>query len=168
MPEPREGCQNSDSTFERGFGRVRRPSAPSRWIRDGVVRLRVRSQLEGRCYVLEVLARARVTETAEGRKNCLVRAFARPGRIVRCFSRSRALPSCCFEAACSGSASRRRQSHLEHVLRIYVEHYNSERPHRRLALHPPQPRAPALPRDGDVRRRDRLGGLVHEYYRVAA
>jgi putative transposase len=58
--------------------------------------------------------------------------------------------------------------HLEHVLRIYIQHYNHERPHRGLALHPPQPRAPALPRHGHVHRRDRLGGLVHEYYRAAA
>jgi putative transposase len=57
--------------------------------------------------------------------------------------------------------------HLEHVLRIYTQHYNHERPHRALALHPPQPRAPELPQDGDVQRRDRLGGLVHEYYRAA-
>jgi hypothetical protein len=57
--------------------------------------------------------------------------------------------------------------HLEQVLRIYIQHYNGERPHRGLALHPPQPLAPAFPRDGDVQRRDRLGGLVHEYYRTA-
>ena len=58
--------------------------------------------------------------------------------------------------------------HLEHVLRIYTQHYNHQRPHRALALHPPQPRAPAPPRHTDVQRRDRLGGLLHEYYRAAA
>jgi putative transposase len=58
--------------------------------------------------------------------------------------------------------------HLEHVLRIYTQHYNHERPHRGLALHPPQPLAPALPPEADVQRRDLLGGLVHEYYRAAA
>jgi len=57
--------------------------------------------------------------------------------------------------------------HLEHVLRIYIQHYNRERPHRALALQPPQ--APQLiPTGGNVQRRDRLGGLVHEYYRAAA
>jgi transposase InsO family protein len=58
--------------------------------------------------------------------------------------------------------------HLEHILRIYTQHYNRERPHRGLALHPPQPLAPALPQEGDVQRCDRLGGLLHEYYRAAA
>jgi putative transposase len=58
--------------------------------------------------------------------------------------------------------------HLERVLRIYVQHYNRERPHRGLALQPPEPlQVKQLPH-GDVRRRDRLGGLVHEYYRAAA
>jgi putative transposase len=57
--------------------------------------------------------------------------------------------------------------HLEHVLHIYIQHYNRERPHRGLALQPPQ--APQLtPTGGNVQRRDRLGGLVHEYYRAAA
>jgi transposase InsO family protein len=59
--------------------------------------------------------------------------------------------------------------HLERVLRVYVDHYNRERPHRALGLRPPE-------RDerreetagGEIRRRDRLGGLIHEYYRAAA
>jgi hypothetical protein len=53
-------------------------------------------------------------------------------------------------------------------LRIYLQHYTSERPHRGLALQTPQ--APQLKSlsDGDVKRCDRLGGLVHEYYRAAA
>jgi putative transposase len=58
--------------------------------------------------------------------------------------------------------------HLEHVLRIYIQHYNRERPHRGLALQPPDPPTPPLHGDGDVYRRDRIGGLVHEYYRGAA
>ena len=58
--------------------------------------------------------------------------------------------------------------HLEHVLRTYVNHYNRERPHRGLALQPPE--APPLrsPGGGHVHRRDRLGGLIHEYYKAAA
>jgi putative transposase len=58
--------------------------------------------------------------------------------------------------------------HLERVLRTYVEHYNSERPHRALELQPPEGPPLRSPADGDVQRRDRLGGLVHEYYRAAA
>jgi putative transposase len=58
--------------------------------------------------------------------------------------------------------------HLEHVLRIYVQHYNRERPHRGLALTQPEPAEIKLSLGGDVHRRDHLGGLVHEYYRAAA
>jgi putative transposase len=59
--------------------------------------------------------------------------------------------------------------HLERVLRTYVTHYNRERPHRGLALLPPDstnndPR----PRHGEIKRRDRLGGLLHEYHLAAA
>ena len=59
--------------------------------------------------------------------------------------------------------------HLERVLRAYTAHYNRERPHRGLDLSPPQPNAksPASPTSA-VERRDRLGGLLHEYYRAAA
>jgi putative transposase len=58
--------------------------------------------------------------------------------------------------------------HLERVLRTYTAHYNRERPHRGLALRPPE--APPLksPARGAVQRRDHLGGLLHEYYRAAA
>jgi putative transposase len=58
--------------------------------------------------------------------------------------------------------------HLEHVLRCYTIHYNRERPHRGLALLRPEP-ADAIvpPTDQKVERRDRLGGLIHEYHRCA-
>jgi putative transposase len=52
--------------------------------------------------------------------------------------------------------------HLESVLAEYVRHYNRARPHRGLDLDPPQPRI-AGDRTGTVRRRDVLGGLIHEY-----
>jgi putative transposase len=63
--------------------------------------------------------------------------------------------------------------HLERVLGEYVRHYNDQRPHRSLALRPPRGIAPgsvpsALAVTDRVRRRDRLGGLVHEYYDAAA
>jgi putative transposase len=55
--------------------------------------------------------------------------------------------------------------HLEHVLRAYRRHYNEHRPHRALHLLPPNGRDPTLPNAAaaSVRRRDRLGGLIHEY-----
>jgi putative transposase len=70
-----------------------------------------------------------------------------------------------------GLAADRQPRHLERVLRVFVEHYDTQRPHRALDLHPPQPRKPpptATPTVAQVRRRDLLGGLIHEYYRAAA
>jgi putative transposase len=59
--------------------------------------------------------------------------------------------------------------HLETVLRIYTAHYNRERPHRGLALLSPDPtNAGPPPSGGEIKRRDRLGGLIHEYHRDAA
>jgi putative transposase len=59
--------------------------------------------------------------------------------------------------------------HLERVLRVYVDHYNTQRPHRGVGLRPPDPtNLGATPTVGEVRRHDRLGGLIHEYYRAAA
>jgi putative transposase len=57
--------------------------------------------------------------------------------------------------------------HLERVLHAFVDHYNSHRPHRSLDLAAPDPDAPKLhvvrsPAAG-IERRDRLGGLIHEY-----
>lgn len=57
---------------------------------------------------------------------------------------------------------------LERVLRVYVRHYNERRPHRALDLRAPDP--PATPsvrgRPAEsamaTRRRDLLGGLIHE------
>jgi len=73
--------------------------------------------------------------------------------------------------------------HLERVLRSYVRHYNGHRPHqgisqeipkapqstpmvtKRPTLHEGRPQHRRhLP---GVRRRDRLGGLIHEYELVA-
>jgi putative transposase len=58
--------------------------------------------------------------------------------------------------------------HLERVLRICVQHYNVHRPHRALRLQPPQPADPPPPAVGEIQRHNRLGGLIHEYYRDAA
>ena len=61
--------------------------------------------------------------------------------------------------------------HLERVLRVYIRHYNRQRPHRALNLRAPEQdefeRSP-ISVGATVRRRDRLGGLLHEYYEDAA
>jgi transposase InsO family protein len=61
--------------------------------------------------------------------------------------------------------------HLQGVLAVFVDHYNRHRPHRSLNLAPPAPPRPALTparsSAAHVHRRDRLGGLLHEY-RLAA
>ncbi len=54
--------------------------------------------------------------------------------------------------------------HLEHVLRIYRQHYNEHRPHRALRLQPPNGCDPTpLNATNRLHRRDLLGGLIHEY-----
>jgi transposase InsO family protein len=59
--------------------------------------------------------------------------------------------------------------HLQRVLDAYAEHYNRARPHRSIDLRPPDP-APSAERvaGSPIRRRDVLGGLIHEYGRGAA
>jgi putative transposase len=65
--------------------------------------------------------------------------------------------------------------HLRHVLTTYALHYNEHRPHRSLAQRPPLSKQPANDEQAtanvmgldSVRRRDLLGGLIHEY-RLAA
>jgi hypothetical protein len=58
--------------------------------------------------------------------------------------------------------------HLRQVLQAFVEHYNAHRPHRSLDQHPPAA-CTAPPSGATIRllRRDRVGGLVHEYVHVA-
>jgi len=62
--------------------------------------------------------------------------------------------------------------HLERIVADYVDHYNRHRPHRGLGLTPPQPAFAACTTvttlaDARILRRDRLGGLVHEYVLAA-
>jgi putative transposase len=59
--------------------------------------------------------------------------------------------------------------HLERVLKIYIHHYNRQRPHRALQLQAPEQEFERMPPSfvTAVRRRDRLGGLLHEYYEAA-
>jgi hypothetical protein len=61
--------------------------------------------------------------------------------------------------------------HLERALAVFIDHDNGWRPHRSLGLRPPNGRPPIetwIATDSmAVKRRDRLGGLLHEYQRAA-
>lgn len=63
------------------------------------------------------------------------------------------------------------QRHPERVLAAFIAHYNVHRPHRALALSPPQPichpASASATSELGVRRCDRFGGVIHEYF-VAA
>jgi transposase InsO family protein len=60
------------------------------------------------------------------------------------------------------------ERHVRYVVEQYAEHYNLERPHQgignRRIVEPDEP----PPRDGPVRCRQRLGGLLKSYYRQTA
>jgi putative transposase len=61
--------------------------------------------------------------------------------------------------------------HLERVLPAYIGHYNRHRPHRSLAQRPPSQLLPPVSETiaalDCIRRRDVLGGLIHEYKAAA-
>ncbi|HEX5402609.1 MAG TPA: integrase core domain-containing protein [Pseudonocardiaceae bacterium] len=58
--------------------------------------------------------------------------------------------------------------HLRHVLAEYETHFNAHRPHRSLGQAAPlRPLTDYEAGDVDVVRRDRLGGVIHEYAQVA-
>jgi putative transposase len=60
------------------------------------------------------------------------------------------------------------ERHLRLVLSEYVDHYNGHRPPRALQQNPPAGRPNPLAPSANIRvlRRDRLGGLIHEYAQV--
>jgi transposase InsO family protein len=60
------------------------------------------------------------------------------------------------------------ERHVRYVIESFVEHYNTERPHKALDYcRPIEPDVPP-PRHGPIRCRERLGGLLKSYYRAAA
>jgi hypothetical protein len=61
------------------------------------------------------------------------------------------------------------ERHLRLVLDEYADHYNTHRPHRALEHRPPgrRPLPPDLGANVRVLRRDRPGGVIHEYAQVA-
>jgi putative transposase len=58
---------------------------------------------------------------------------------------------------------------LEHLLRVYTAHYNRHRPHRSLALQPPDEptSAPGRAAIRHIRKHELLGGLINEYEAAA-
>jgi hypothetical protein len=63
------------------------------------------------------------------------------------------------------------ERHLRLVIDQYTDHRNKHRPHRSLGQRSPAgvgtPEPPAADDQSCVSRRDRLGGLIHEYTQVA-
>jgi transposase InsO family protein len=61
--------------------------------------------------------------------------------------------------------------HLERVLPVYIRHYNEHRPHRSIHQQPPlaqpPPESETVVALDPIRRRDVLGGLIHEYKAAA-
>ena len=61
--------------------------------------------------------------------------------------------------------------HFEHVLRIYIRHYNRQRPHRALQLQAPEresSRGRHFPLTQECVGEIDSAGLLHEYYEAAA
>jgi len=56
------------------------------------------------------------------------------------------------------------ERHMQVILRQYIDHYNQQRPHLALDLHPPRPAA--APGPGPVRGQQRLNGLINECHRA--
>jgi putative transposase len=64
------------------------------------------------------------------------------------------------------------ERHFDHLVREYVEHYHTERPHQAKGNVPltgdwPEPRGEPPP-NGEIDCRTRLGGLLKSYHRAAA
>jgi transposase InsO family protein len=64
------------------------------------------------------------------------------------------------------------QTHLRHALREYERHYNEHRTHRSLTGAAPLRTLPQSLERGQIERltvdrRDRLGGVIHEYHHAA-
>lgn len=58
------------------------------------------------------------------------------------------------------------QSHLRRILTEYSQYYNKRRPHQGLDGATPLPLdLPII--NAPIRRRDGLGGIIHDYYRAA-
>ncbi len=68
---------------------------------------------------------------------------------------------------CLGRIIGLNEIYLRWVLTEFIQYYNERRPHRSLGLRPPGGPA-GYSREGEVTRRQVLGGLITDYYRKAA
>ena len=59
------------------------------------------------------------------------------------------------------------EAHLRRVLKEYVTYYNTRRPHQGLGQDTPEGLG-IVSLEGEIRRRDVSGGIIHDYYRHAA
>lgn len=59
------------------------------------------------------------------------------------------------------------ERHLGRVMKEYIAYYNKARPHQGIEQRCPVPMDSGV-REGPVKCRDVLGGIVHDYYREAA
>jgi putative transposase len=58
--------------------------------------------------------------------------------------------------------------HMEEVLAVFIDHYNCARPHQGIDQRRPCEPVNRVPLPtGRIERRDRLGGVIHEYNRAA-
>ena len=57
------------------------------------------------------------------------------------------------------------ERHLRRVLQEYIAYYNQARPHQGICQHFPIS-APEWITEGPIRRRNVLGGIIHDYYRL--
>jgi transposase InsO family protein len=55
-------------------------------------------------------------------------------------------------------------AHLRRVLIEYIDYYNTARPHQGIHQQPPIPHP--RPTSGTIQRRNILGGIIHDYYRI--
>jgi len=60
------------------------------------------------------------------------------------------------------------QASLRHAITQYMSHYHGERNHQGLGNRLLQPRADIDKRHGQIKRRQRLGGMLSYYHRAAA
>ena len=60
------------------------------------------------------------------------------------------------------------QTHLVSVLREFEAYYNERRPHQGIEQRTPIMPVSSSQGDGPIRCRDVLGGIIHDYYRLAA